>query len=88
MAEVLEKVPSVARISWKLRQVLADRKITNQALSEVTGSHPTTISRLKSKDTIPAIGNDEIEKIRRAIEEISGRPCLMAELVQVDEGVD
>jgi putative transcriptional regulator len=78
----------VSRVAWKLRQVLADRKITNKALAGKLGVHPTSISRLKSQDVLPAIGGDEIEKIRLAITELSQPDlggCTLSELIKLEE---
>lgn len=75
----------MGKITWKLRQVLADRKLTNKQLADELGAHPTSISRLKMKDTLPAIGSEEIEKIGQAISALSGRECLMSDLVKIED---
>lgn len=78
----------VSRVTWKLREVLARRKITNKALAEKMVIHPTNISRLKSRDTLPAIGNEEIERFRVAITDLSGEQfgvCTLSELVGLQE---
>lgn len=84
MSAVPERT-QMGKISWKLRQVLADRKLTNKQLADELGSHPTSISRLKQRDTLPAIGSEEIERIRQAISALSGRECFMSELVKVED---
>lgn len=79
----------VSRVTWKLREVLARRRITNKALAEKMGIHPTNISRLKNRDTLPAIGNDEIERFRIAITELSQESfgaCTLSELIGLEEG--
>ena len=82
-------IPSeVSKVSWKLREVLARRKITNKALAEKVGLHPTNISRLKSRDTLPAIGSEDIERFRIAITELSKEPfgvCTLSELIELEE---
>lgn len=81
----------VSKVSWKLRQVLADRKLTNKALADKLGIHPTSVSRLKSQDILPAIGGDEIEKIRVAIAQLSQEKygtCTLSELVKLEEYED
>ena len=56
-------VPSV----WRLRQIMADKKITNQELSErlkaITGreTHPVTISRWKQVDIMPKIDGIDLD---------------------------
>lgn len=82
------RVCNVARVAWKLRSVLADRKITNKALADKLGVHPTSVSRLKTQETLPAIGDKEIEKIRVAINELSQDrfgSCLLSELIRIEE---
>jgi putative transcriptional regulator len=79
---------NVSKVSWKLREVLARRKITNKALAEKMGIHPTNVSRLKSRDILPAIGGGEIERFRVAITELSESQygvCRLSELVRLDE---
>ncbi len=79
---------AMARIVWKMRQVMADRKITNRGLADCLKKHPTGISRLKGQDELPAIGSDEIERIRSAINELSSSDyseCKLSELVQIEE---
>lgn len=78
----------VGKVSWKLRETMARRKITNKALAEKLGSHPVSVSRLKTSDTLPAIGGEEVEKIRAAITELSRGDfgvCTLAELVGLEE---
>ena len=78
----------MARIVWKMRQVMADRKITNKSLADCLKKHPTGISRLKGQDELPAIGSEEIERIRKAINELSSPnygECKLSELVQLEE---
>ena len=86
----VETKPTIpmARIVWKMRQVMADRKISNKALADFLERHPTGISRLKGQDALPAIGSDEIEKIRTAINKLSPSEygeCKLSELVQIEE---
>lgn len=78
----------VSKISWLLRETMARRKITNKALADRLGKHPTTIARLKAQDTLPEIGGEAIEDIRVAITDLSQESfgvCTLAELVQLDE---
>lgn len=78
----------VGKVSWKLRETMARRKVTNKALAEKLGSHPVSISRLKAQDTLPAIGGEEIERIRAAISELSQPQfgiCALTELVGLEE---
>jgi putative transcriptional regulator len=79
---------SVGKIRWKLREVMAARKISNEDLAKTLSKHATTISRLKGKDYLPAIGEDEIESIRIAINALSEESygaCKLADLVLIEE---
>jgi putative transcriptional regulator len=78
----------VGKVVWKLREVMARRRITNKALAENLGLHPTNISRIKSRDTLPAIGGEEIERYRSAITDLSAEsfpPCTLGELISLNE---
>ena len=78
----------VSKVSWRLRQTMAHRKITNKALAERLDKHPTTIARLKAQDTLPEIGSDAIEQIRVAITELSQEKfgiCTLSELIHLEE---
>jgi len=53
-----------------------------------TGRHPTNISRLKSRDTLPAIGSEDIERFRVAITDLSKDVfgvCTLSELIELKE---
>lgn len=49
--EFLEK----RMIRWKLREVMAQGKITNRELAQCIGHHETSVSRMKMSDTMPRI---------------------------------
>lgn len=85
MSIVLTDAP-MASIRWKLRAVMADRKISNSALGQAVGKHAITISRLRQRDTLPAIGGDEIEVMRVEINKLSSDElpeCKLSDLVEV-----
>lgn len=85
---ITQSVLDVGKVSWLLRETMARRKITNKALAESLGSHPVSISRLKAQDTLPAIGGEEIERIRAAITSLSQGSfgvCLLSELVRLED---
>jgi putative transcriptional regulator len=42
-------------IRWRLRVLMAEKKITNKELSELSGVHATSISKLKNVDEIEQI---------------------------------
>ena len=79
---------AMGRIIWKLRQAMASRKVLNKDLAIALGKHPTGLSRLKGQDVLPAIGSDEVERIRYHIEKLSPEygAFPLSELVGIDEG--
>jgi putative transcriptional regulator len=74
--------PSVGRIRWKLRVIMAERKITNKALAEVVGMNPVSISKLKNTDELPEIGGDTLAKLCDGIAKLSSIPCYPSELIE------
>ena len=56
MSALLQGAP-MAFIRWKLRSIMAERKISNSVLGKAVGKHETTISRLRQRDTLPAQWN-------------------------------
>lgn len=42
-------------IRWRLRILMAEKKISNKELAELSGIHPTSISKLKNADEIEQI---------------------------------
>lgn len=72
----------VAKVLWKLRAVMADRKITNKALAEELGMNPVSISKLKNNDQLPEIGGDALAKLCGAITKLSSRSCTPNDLIE------
>ncbi|MBW4554192.1 MAG: helix-turn-helix transcriptional regulator [Aphanocapsa sp. GSE-SYN-MK-11-07L] len=81
MSAVLS-APRVSKVRWKLRLVMADRKITNKALAEAVAMNPVSISKLKNADSLPEIGGDTLAKLCDAITALSGIPCSLSELIE------
>ncbi len=91
MSVVLSNPLSMGKIAWKLRETMARRKVSNKDLANALGVHATTISRIKSRDLLPELGSEEIERYRAAISELSRDrfgPCKLSELVELDEECD
>jgi putative transcriptional regulator len=83
--------PTVSKVRWKLREVMARRKITNRALALELQVHPTTISRLKSQDVLPEIGGETLRQLINAINKLSVDgfgSCNLLELLELVEGCD
>jgi DNA-binding Xre family transcriptional regulator len=49
------KKDSQKMIRWRLRILMAEKKISNKKLAELSGIHPTSISKLKNTDEIEQI---------------------------------
>ncbi len=73
---------SVGKVRWKLRMVMADRKITNKALAEELEMNPVSISKLKSNDDLPEIGGEALAKVCEAVTKLSGLPCTLDDLIE------
>ncbi len=71
----------VAKVLWKLRAVMADRKITNKALAEELGMNPVSISKLKNNDQLPEIGGEALARLCQAITKLSSTPCTPNDLI-------
>jgi putative transcriptional regulator len=50
-------------LRWKLREVMARGKITNRELAIAMQVHETSISRLKTADTMPRIDGETLNNI-------------------------
>ena len=46
---------SVPMIRWTLRQVMADRQVSNKALADALGIHPNSVSNMKRRNDMPRI---------------------------------
>lgn len=53
----------VQMLRWRLRLLMAEKKITNKELAELSGLHPTSISRLKGIDEIEQITGKTLESV-------------------------
>jgi putative transcriptional regulator len=62
-------------IRWRLRQVMADRQISNRALAEALGVHEASVSNMKRRDTMPRIDGTQLDALCRALN------CTPAELI-------
>lgn len=63
-------------IRWKLREVMARKKMTNRALADAMGMHEGSISRLKAVDEMPRMDGKTLSKF---CEELN---CSLFELVE------
>ena len=73
-------------VRWKLREVMARRRITNKALAIELDVHPTSISRLKTQDVLPEIGGEVLGKLIDSINKLSVEGygnCTLEELTEL-----
>lgn len=54
-------------LRWKLREVMARGKLTNRELAQAMGVHETSISRMKTSDTMPRIDGDTLNNLCNAL---------------------
>ncbi len=54
-------------LRWRLREVMARKKVTNRELAHLLGVHETSISRLKTSDTMPRIDGNTLERLCDAL---------------------
>ena len=50
-------------LKWRLRELMARRKITNRKLAEKLGMHETSIARMKAPDIMPKIDGNTLTKL-------------------------
>ncbi|NEQ33296.1 MAG: helix-turn-helix transcriptional regulator [Leptolyngbya sp. SIO4C5] len=62
-------------IQWRLRQIMADRKITNRVLAERIGIHETSVSNMKRRDDMPRIDGESLDKLCFALD------CVPSDLI-------
>lgn len=63
-------------IRWKLRELMARKKKTNQEVANVLQKHWTTISRWKSTDEMPKLDGAELDGLCKALQ------CQLWELIE------
>jgi putative transcriptional regulator len=73
---------AVGTVRWKLRSVMADRRITNKALAEALEMNPVSVSKLKNAEDFPEIGGVALAKLCDAITALSGSACSIADLLE------
>ena len=55
-------------IRWRLRVLMAEKKLNNKTLAEKTGIHPTSISRLKNMDELKQISGEVLNALCNSLE--------------------
>lgn len=63
-------------IRWKLREVMARKKITNRALAEAMEMHEGSISRIKAMDEMPRMDGKTLSKFCEELD------CSLDELIE------
>jgi putative transcriptional regulator len=69
---------AITLVKWKLRQLMADKRIGNIELANSLGVHPNTISRWRTVDEMPKVSGAEIDGICKAL------GCSVADLLGMD----
>ncbi len=73
-------------VRWKLREVMARRRITNKALAIELDVHPTSISRLRTQDVLPEIGGEVLGRLIDGINKLTVEgygDCTLEELIEL-----
>ena len=65
---MLTKQIRMQMIRWRLRVLMAEKNINNKTLAELTGIHPTSISRLKNTDELKQITGEVLNALCNALE--------------------
>ncbi len=76
----------VSVVRWKLREVMARRRITNKALATELNVHPTSISRLRTQDVLPEIGGEVLGRLIDGINKLTIEgygDCTLEELTEL-----
>jgi len=55
-------------IRWKLRELMARKRLSIRKLAEITGMHRNSINHLRDFDVLPQIGAETLEKLCRALD--------------------
>lgn len=55
-------------IRWKLREVMARKKMSNRNLAKAIGMHETSIARMKAEDVLPRVDNKYLSSLCKALE--------------------
>ena len=69
---------TITLVKWKLRQLMADRQVSNIELADAVKVHANTISRWKTANEMPKISGHEIDLICRALN------CTTAQLLGME----
>ena len=73
-------------VRWKLREVMARRRITNKALALELNVHPTSISRLRTQEVLPEIGGEVLGQLIDGINKLTVEDygdCTLEELTEL-----
>ena len=66
-------------LRWRLREIMARKRISNNELADKLNINRVSVSRLKNNDTMPRIDGKTLEKICRALK------VTPAELLELEE---
>ena len=80
MVILLEK----SMLRWRLREIMARSRITNRELAQRLNRHETSISRMKTPDTMPKMDGDELNNLCNALTAILRERGLNTVITHVD----
>ncbi|AGY57036.1 helix-turn-helix domain-containing protein [Gloeobacter kilaueensis] len=63
---MLTDAPKVIR--WRLREVMARKRITGRDLASALDLHETSISRLRASDTMPRLDGEQLNALCQALD--------------------
>lgn len=58
---------TINMIKWKLRSVMAEKRVSIRDLAKASNFSPTTISKWRDADLLPKIDAVDIDKLCRAL---------------------
>lgn len=58
---------SLTMVKWKMRLIMADKKMSVKQVSEGTGKHPNTIGKWKNTDEMPLISGPELDELAQVL---------------------
>ena len=69
-------------IRWKLNELMARYRLTNKALGAKLDRHETSVSRIRTAETMPRIDGHDLDRLCIALSELSGDRITPADLLE------
>lgn len=55
-------------ITWRLNQIMAERRMSGKGLAEILKTHPNTVYRMRKVERMPSIDGETLDKICEALD--------------------